>query len=155
MRVAAQVLVLAAAAALAAGVSQAVRPHPLPWFQRWSTFVADTSQKLGVPVASLDVARRAVESGQYVIIDARPPKDFAAGHLKGAFSVPSDEMDAYLPAVLPLLTPDQRVLTYCSGHYCDESLLVTQHLLQNGFTNVVLFAGGTKDWLDAGLPMEK
>jgi rhodanese-related sulfurtransferase len=88
-------------------------------------------------------------------MDARPPADFAAGHLAGAFSVPSEQIEKYLPAVMPLLTREQPIMTYCSGHECDESLKLSKHLLQNGFTNVVLFVGGFSDWTEAKLPVEK
>ncbi len=155
MTTASQVLILAAVA-LAAGVaSQALRHNPLPWRQNWSQFVAESSAQLGVHVATLEDARRAVESHRYILLDARPPADFAQGHLSGAFSVPSEEISKYLPQVLPLLTPDQPILTYCSGHQCDESLKLTQHLIANNFTNVMLFAGGISDWTAAGLPLEK
>jgi rhodanese-related sulfurtransferase len=150
-----QAVALVFLAAVAAGISQAVRPQPLPWRQDWSNFVELNSKGAGVPVVSLDEARRIVESGTHIILDARPPADFAAGHLAGAFSVPSEEMEKYLPAVMPMLTREQAIMTYCSGHECDESLKLSQHLLQNGFTNVVLFVGGFTDWTAAKLPVEK
>ena len=155
MTAASQAIALAATAALCAVISQAVHPRAPPWRQSWSDLVERTTQELGVPVATLEQARQIVETGAHIVLDARPPADFAAGHLPASFSVPSEEMAAYLPAVMPLLTREQPIMTYCSGKSCDESLKLSQHLLENGFTNVVLFIGGFADWTAAGLPVEK
>ena len=53
-----------------------------------------------------------------------------------------------------MLTPEQPILVYCSGQACDESLLVSSNLLEQGFTNVSLFAGGMEEWLAAGHDLE-
>jgi len=56
--------------------------------------------------------------------------------------------------VMILLTPDTPILTYCSGEECDESFQVSEFLREQGFTNVVLFAGGYTAWEAGGLPTE-
>lgn len=143
---------------LSAAVSVVVnlaRAKPLPWFQAWSRHVEAATKELGIRTATVDEARRLVEEQTWLILDARPPADYARGRLPGAFNVPSDQIGEYLTQVLPLLTPAQPVMTYCSGTSCDESVLLSKHLLANGFTNIVLFAGGWTDWTAAGLPVEK
>jgi len=131
------------------------RAKPLPWHQAWSRHVEAASQDIGVPTVGLEEARKIAESQMYLILDARPPADFAAGHIPTAFNVPSAQIDVYLPQVMPLLTPAQPIMTYCSGKSCDESVLLSKHLLQNGFTNLVLFLGGWAEWTGAKLPVEK
>lgn len=144
------------AVTLAAGLAvQTLRSKPLPWRQNWSTAVAEAAKLSGVPIATLEQARTIVTAGSHIILDARPPADFAAGHLPGSFSAPSEQMEKYLPQVLPMLTPAQPVLTYCSGLQCDESVKLSRHLIANGFTNVVLFQGGWAAWSAAKLPVEK
>lgn len=151
----AQTAVLLAATLLAGVGGQLLRREPLPWFQNWSRHVEESAKHAGVPVVDLAQAAVLVQNQSHVILDARPHADFAAGHLPGAFSVPSQAMDEFLPQVMPLLTPAQPILTYCSGHACDESVTLSRHLLQNGFTNVVLFVGGWSDWTAAGMAVEK
>lgn len=131
------------------------RPQPLPWRQDWSQQVQQAAATSGVAVVTLAEAKALVDARRHIIIDARPEADYNVGHLPGAFPVPSQAIGTYLPQVLPLLTPGQPILTYCSGHQCDESLLVSRHLLQNGFTNVVLFSGGWSEWSAAGYPVER
>lgn len=143
-------------ASLLAGVmANRLRTQPLPWSQNWSDRVVMDANKTGVPIAGSDEARAISAAHSHIILDARPAADFAAGHIPGAFSVPSAEIEKALPQVLPLLTPAQPVMVYCSGHQCDESMELAKHLLQNGFTNVVLFAGGWAGWTAAKLPVEK
>ena len=150
-----QILILFAATAALGTASQFLHSHRIPWRQDWSHHVEEATRELGVPVATLEDARRIVSAGTHILLDARPPADYAAGHIAAAFSVPSEEMDKYLPSVMPLLTREQPIMTYCSGHQCDESLKLSKHLIANGFTNVVLFVGGFTEWTAAQLPVEK
>jgi rhodanese-related sulfurtransferase/predicted transcriptional regulator len=49
-----------------------------------------------------------------VLIDVRPPEEFAAGHIEGARSIPIDELDQRL-AELPA---DSEIVAYCRGPFC-------------------------------------
>ncbi len=152
---AAQAAILVALSLAAGILANRLRAHPLPWRQEWSRHVEAASKELGVPTVTLEQARTIAQKMTHLILDARPPADFAAGHIPGAFNVPGDQIGTYLPQVLPLLTPAQPLMTYCSGHTCDDSVKLSKHLQQNGFTNLVLFVGGWTEWSAAKLPVEK
>lgn len=143
---------LAIAAALAA---RALHPHPLAWRQNWSNQVAEQAAQTGVRLVTLADTRAIVERADHLLLDARANRDYLAGHLPGAFSLPVLELQTYLGQVLPLLSPAQPLLVYCSGTSCDESLQLAKVLQQQGFTNLVLFAGGMAEWQQAGLQVEK
>jgi len=52
--------------------------------------------------------------GDVVLVDVRPPEEFAAGHIEGARSIPIDELErrlGELPAGL-------EVIAYCRGPFC-------------------------------------
>jgi ArsR family transcriptional regulator len=49
-----------------------------------------------------------------VLIDVRPPEEFAAGHIEGARSIPLAELERRL-AELP---PDREIVAYCRGPFC-------------------------------------
>lgn len=53
-------------------------------------------------------------SGDAVLIDVRPEKEFEAGHIEGARSVPLEELERRL-AELPA---DREVVAYCRGPFC-------------------------------------
>jgi rhodanese-related sulfurtransferase/DNA-binding HxlR family transcriptional regulator len=52
--------------------------------------------------------------GDVVLVDVRPPEEFAAGHIDGARSIPLPELERRL-AELP---PDREVVAYCRGPFC-------------------------------------
>ena len=52
--------------------------------------------------------------GDVVVVDVRPPAEFAAGHIAGARSVPLSELRRQLRA----LPKDVDVVAYCRGPYC-------------------------------------
>lgn len=123
--------------------------------QDWSNYVQKQAGELGVAVVTLEDARRIVETQSHIILDARSPADYMAGRLPGAFSLPHAQMSTYLPPIQSLLSPSQPIMAYCSGKECDESLLLVKDLIQMGFTNTSLFAGGMIEWTAAGLAVEK
>lgn len=52
--------------------------------------------------------------GDVVLVDVRPAEEFAAGHIKGARSIPFEELERRL-AELPA---DDEIITYCRGPFC-------------------------------------
>jgi rhodanese-related sulfurtransferase/predicted transcriptional regulator len=52
--------------------------------------------------------------GDIVLVDVRPPEEFAAGHIEGARSVPLEELERRL-AELPA---EREVVAYCRGPFC-------------------------------------
>src|SRR3990172_12322288 len=64
-------------------------------------------------VEHVDLLKR-VESGQAVVIDVRPPQEYDAGHIRGAMSIPLDE----LPQRIAEIPRDREVVAYCRGPYC-------------------------------------
>jgi rhodanese-related sulfurtransferase len=58
----------------------------------------------------LDRLRRA----EVVLVDVRPPEEFAAGHIAGARSIPVDELERRLDE----LPENLEVIAYCRGPFC-------------------------------------
>jgi DNA-binding transcriptional ArsR family regulator len=53
-------------------------------------------------------------SGDLVVLDVRPAREFAAGHIQGARSIPIEELEDRLDE----LPPHVEVVAYCRGPYC-------------------------------------
>ena len=149
---AAGILIVAVACGAA---SQLVRRDRIPWFEDWSSYIEAKALKEGIPLATAAQVMTFLQSGTHLILDARPAADYEAGHLPTARSVPYDSVADAMVAVQQYLTPSGPIMTYCSGKDCDESFLLTQYLRQQGFTNVVLFAGGFETWSAEGHPVER
>lgn len=147
-------LALVALAGLCGTVANTVGPKRIPWKTEWSARVADAAQQAGMRVVTVEEAARIVEEGIHFLFDARAPEAFAQRRLPGAMNLYSEAFDEFFPQYAMMLVPEQPILVYCSGKACDESLLVGKHLMELGFTNLVLFAAGMEGWLAAGLPTE-
>jgi rhodanese-related sulfurtransferase/DNA-binding HxlR family transcriptional regulator len=61
-----------------------------------------------------DELLRRLSSGDVVLVDVRPPEEYAAGHIEGARSIPIDELERRL-AELP---PEREIVAYCRGPFC-------------------------------------
>src|SRR5213593_730445 len=55
-----------------------------------------------------------MRKGDVVLVDVRPSEEFDAGHIKGANSIPLEELEDRL-AELPA---DREVIAYCRGPFC-------------------------------------
>ena len=56
----------------------------------------------------------AVEGGtfDFVLLDTRGREPFAGGHIPGALCAPMEELEQ----LIPLLSKDRELVTYCWGH---------------------------------------
>jgi rhodanese-related sulfurtransferase/DNA-binding transcriptional ArsR family regulator len=89
-----------------------------------------------------------VAAGQAAVLDVRPSREYAAGHIPGAVSIPLDELAerlAELPAV--------EIVAYCRGEYCVLSYDAVRLLTAHG-RRAVRLADGMLEWRLADLPVE-
>jgi rhodanese-related sulfurtransferase len=114
---------------------------------------AEESAPTTLPLpALLDEVQQVMASGG-VLVDARSPELYAAGHIDGAMSLPMIEIEAVLPYFLEHVSKDQALITYCSGFGCPDSFDLGVRLIEAGYQNVRVFEGGYPEWRDAGLPV--
>lgn len=91
-----------------------------------------------------------LDAGDVVVIDVRPPAEYAAGHIAGARTVPIDQLAAQL-ATLPV---GAEVVAYCRGPYCvyaDEAV----RLLRRRGRRARRLVDGFPEWQRAALPVEE
>ena len=87
---------------------------------------------LGAPVEAVtrEELRRRLRAGDAILVDVRPGREFDAGHIRGAVSIPLDELDERL-AELP---DDTEVIAYCRGPFCAYAHEAVRKLEQAGRT---------------------
>jgi rhodanese-related sulfurtransferase len=103
--------------------------------------------------AGIDVVNRTelaarLRRREVVVLDVRPEVEFAAGHIKGARSVPITELRRHLRA----LPKDAEVIAYCRGPYCVYADEAVRELNKKGFRARRLI-DGFPEWKRAGLPV--
>ncbi|MHB1046930.1 MAG: ArsR/SmtB family transcription factor [Thermoanaerobaculia bacterium] len=99
------------------------------------------------PVEKEELLRRA-RRREALILDVRPPEEYAAGHIAGAVSIPFSELERRL-AELPT---GRRVVAYCRGPYCVLAAEAVRLLRKRG-VDARRLKEGYPEWRDAGLPV--
>ncbi|HOF89030.1 MAG TPA: rhodanese-like domain-containing protein [Armatimonadota bacterium] len=83
----------------------------------------------------------------YVLVDVLAHEHFVHRHLPGAINVPLH----ILRDLAPLLFGEHdEIIVYCANTACAASATAAKILGGLGFTNVYDYAGGIKDWEEAG-----
>ena len=100
------------------------------------------AQKQGYKQISQAQAKEIMDTrSDYILLDVRTEKEFAAGHIKGAILIPDYEIRLRAEKELP--DKDKTILVYCrSGR---RSKLAARDLAELGYTDVLEF-GGIIDW---------
>jgi len=127
----------------------------LPWWQDWSDHVEKGAALEGFPVVQTEAVAAALESGSYIhLFDARAQGEYDAGHLPTSMSLPVADFGTRFMDYMPAMVPEDRILVYCSGKECDESLALARALRDQGFTLVDIYVGGFSAWQEAGKGVE-
>ncbi len=97
---------------------------------------------------SLAELRARMAKGTAVLLDVRPPAEYAAAHLPGAISIPLEDLERRLKEI-----PRHRVIiAYCRGPYCVFADEAAAKLRQKGF-RVARLEEGVHEWQQAGYPL--
>jgi rhodanese-related sulfurtransferase/DNA-binding transcriptional ArsR family regulator len=84
-----------------------------------------------------------------VVIDVRPGREYEAGHIPGARSVPIERLSDGIKT----LPDDAEVVAYCRGPYCVYADDAVRTLRRRG-RKAVRLEDGFPEWVRAGLPVE-
>lgn len=98
-------------------------------------------------VTRADLLRR-LARGDVVVVDVRPAEEFAGGHIRGALSIPLDELGRRLRE----LPRTKLIVAYCRGPHCVLAPQALALLRARGFRARRL-VDGLPEWRAAGLPI--
>lgn len=96
------------------------------------------------PVTVAELSRR-LDDPETLVLDVRPPQDYAHGHVPGAISVPADDLAEWLDR----LPRDVEIIAYCQGPYCVLSPDAVRTMRGHGLRARPL-NGGLTSWQRAG-----
>lgn len=87
---------------------------------------------------------------EVVLLDVRPPVEYASGHLPGSVSIPSYELEQRLHE----LPKDRPIIAYCRGEFCLSADEAVSLLRKYGFQATRL-EGGWPEWAIEGRQTER
>lgn len=102
----------------------------------------------GLSAVSLEELKERYDRGEVVLIDVRPEGEYRAGHIRGAESVPVEQIEE----LLDRLPEDREIVAYCRGPYCLLSDEAVERLRDHGFQAHRLEIG-YPEWRAEGLPV--
>ncbi len=130
--------------------------HPIRKPVRVPVVSKEASETYGeeaIRIVDLAEARQFVERGGKVL-DARTKENYEDGHIPGAILFDYYSFGTYSASVLPMLSPLETIMVYCSEPSCNDSELLARELFARGYRRLLLFKGGFAEWQAAGLPVE-
>lgn len=99
-------------------------------------------------IKASDLASK-ITAGRVVVLDVRPAREFAAGHIAGARSVPHDQLIARASE----LPRSREIIAYCRGPYCRYADDAVRVLISMGYRARRLDEG-FPEWRLHGFPVE-
>jgi rhodanese-related sulfurtransferase/DNA-binding HxlR family transcriptional regulator len=103
----------------------------------------------GVEQVSATELEERLARGDVVVLDVRPEREYRAGHIPGARSVPLAELASFAPK----LPRRRQIVAYCRGPYCVYANDAVRILQKRGLKARRLDVG-FPEWRRAGLPVE-
>ena len=105
-------------------------------------------------IDNIKIAKLSYDGGKTLFVDARSNDDYNEGHIKGAITLPVGEFDERVGNLLDNYSPDQSIITYCSGRTCEDSHRLAQMLIDLGYESVSIMIDGFPGWKENGYPVE-
>ncbi|HVZ48828.1 MAG TPA: rhodanese-like domain-containing protein [Gemmatimonadaceae bacterium] len=84
------------------------------------------------------------------LVDVREDREWALGHVEGAEHIGKGVIERDIEKTIP--DRDAEVILYCGGGY--RSVLAADALQRMGYRNVASMAGGWREWVAAGYPVD-
>ncbi|MDF1544347.1 MAG: rhodanese-like domain-containing protein [bacterium] len=148
-------------------VRNLVPANSIEYIGNWRTLssgdepiVPPTAGEGDPPFISIDVAQMEHSLGEAVFIDAREGAEFECGTIPGSISIPfeylpDENIDLYVDSALGGMSKDRDMIIFCSGEECDLSLHLARNMQDFGYTNLMIFFGGAREWENFDLEIER
>lgn len=85
------------------------------------------------------------------IVDVLSREHFDKEHIKGAISIPVEEIGK---RAREILNKTDEIVVYCASFSCQASTRAAESLINQGFDSVFDYKGGLEEYKKANLPLE-
>lgn len=98
----------------------------------------------------------ATAQGLNLFVDARKPDLYEEGHIPGAIQCDPYEPDDALNGIVARASGVERVIVYCGGGDCEDSIFMCRDLVEAGlpYDSLFLYPGGWKEWSTKQMPAQ-
>ncbi len=98
----------------------------------------------------------ATAQGLNLFVDARRPDLYIEGHIPGAIQCDPYEPENALDGIVARANGVERVIVYCGGGDCEDSIFMCRELVEAGlpYDSVFLYAGGWTEWSANEMPAQ-
>ncbi len=104
----------------------------------------------------------AMETREYIqgqkeglVLNVLPKKSFRQAHIPKSYNVPVKN-DGFVKKVDSISAgKNEPIVTYCANEECNASREAAEKLEQAGYTNVMDFTGGIKEWREHDLKLSR
>lgn len=126
---------------------------------REPSVTAESGQRYAIEASTRTIdlaeAKKIYDGGRSIFVDARSAAAYQTRHIKGALNCPVGDLGTKAEDFERSYPPETAVVVYCGGESCKLSFKVAARLFERGhFKRVLVFAGGWKEWVQAGFPTE-
>ena len=162
-----QFFLLLVVAAVVALVINTLSPNAIPLIGEYRSLssgdgpiVPPTAEAGDPPFIDVNQAKMEYDLGPSLFVDARDPEEFECGTIPGSVNIPFEympegDLTTYFDSALGSVGSDRALIVYCSGEECDLSLHLGRNLNTFGYTNILIFFGGAREWENSGLDIER
>jgi rhodanese-related sulfurtransferase len=132
-----------------------VRSERLPLIADWTAEGRLKAQFGEHAVIPFKEAEQEFFSKKGVFLDARPPLDYRAGHIRRARNLPIEAFDEHFDSATGDLPQESLIITYCDGETCTEGAMLAKKLKEMGYENVRILVNGWSLWRQHNLPIDQ
>lgn len=115
---------------------------------------ATSQAAVPLPLGVMQV-KEMFDRNEAIIIDSRDSSTYAAGHIKGALSLPLAEAGTLVPEFSGRIPKTAMLVLYCNGYSCEDSVELGRRFIAAGYPTVYYFDGGFPAWRDENYPVAR
>lgn len=106
------------------------------------------------PIDTEELKQKIERRDPFALVEVLAPREYESGHIPLAINIPlNDEFDDSVLSALP--DKNQPIVVYCASPSCDASPKAAKRMEELGYSNVMDYESGKKDWKEAGLHLDR
>ena len=162
-----QSLILVILAAIAGLGANLVSPNRIDFVGKYRSIsvgngpvIPPAAEQGDPPFIDINQARLEFTLGTALFVDSRDTCEYHCGTIPGSVHIsfeclPEGDLGSYFDSALSGVAKDHPIVVFCSGEECDLSLYLGRLLNDCGYSYVLTFFGGSREWERFGFGLER